>query len=115
MDNNERKYILSVVTPFHNTDLAFFGKCLDSMKEQTLGFENIEWVITLHNSEPEYVEEVRGLCGEYENVAACAGAIARTKETVYPDPEITERYEAAYRKFRKIYPALKEVFPVLRQ
>ena len=58
MDNNERKYILSVVTPFHNTDLAYFGKCLDSMKEQTLGFENIEWVITLHNSEPEYVEEV---------------------------------------------------------
>lgn len=68
MDNIRDKYILSVVTPFHNTNLAYFGKCLDSLKEQTLGFENIEWVITLHNSEPEYVEGVRNLCGEYENV-----------------------------------------------
>lgn len=52
MDNNKENYILSVVTPFHNTNLAFFEKCLDSLKKQTLGFENIEWVITLHNSEP---------------------------------------------------------------
>ena len=68
MNNTEGKFILSVATPFHNTNLTFFGKCLDSLKEQTFGFENIEWVITLHNSEPEYVEGVRSLCGEYSNI-----------------------------------------------
>ncbi|MBO5598322.1 MAG: GH3 auxin-responsive promoter family protein [Oribacterium sp.] len=68
MDNTGKTYILSVVTPFHNTNLTFFEKCLDSMKKQTLGFENIEWVITLHNSEPAYVEGVRNLCDGYENV-----------------------------------------------
>ena len=68
MENTEKNYRLSVVTPFHNTNLSFFEKCLDSMKKQTLGFENIEWVITLHNSEPEYVEAVRKLCGEYKNI-----------------------------------------------
>ena len=68
MENTEKNYRLSVATPFHNTNLSFFEKCLDSMKKQTLGFENIEWVITLHNSEPEYVEAVRKLCGEYKNI-----------------------------------------------
>ena len=68
MDNTGETYILSVVTPFHNTNLTFFEKCLDSMKKQTLGFENIEWVITLHNSEPAYVGGVRNLCDGYENV-----------------------------------------------
>lgn len=68
MENTGKKYILSVVTPFHNTNLAYFEKCLDSLKKQTLGFENIEWVITLHNSETGYVEAVRKLCEEYQNV-----------------------------------------------
>ena len=34
-------------------------------------------------------------------------------EAVRPDPEIAERYEARYRQFARIYPALKDVFPQL--
>ena len=68
MNHTQSNYMLSVVTPFHNTNLTFFEKCLDSLKEQTIGFESIEWVITLHNSESEYVEGVRNLCGEYSNI-----------------------------------------------
>lgn len=46
---NERKsikslimYKLSVVTPFHNVDMGMFEKCAESMRSQTIGFENIE-------------------------------------------------------------------------
>jgi xylulokinase len=52
-------------------------------------------------------------CGEYKSVAEAAEKLVRVTGTVKPDPEISARYEAQYRKFARIYPALKEVFPVL--
>ena len=53
-------------------------------------------------------------CGEYDSVKACADALISTKAVVEPDADIAARYEAQYQKFRKIYPALKDVFPALR-
>ena len=52
-------------------------------------------------------------CGEFESVKEAAEKLVRVTGTVKPDPEISARYEAQYRKFVRIYPALKEVFPVL--
>lgn len=40
-------YKVSVVTPFHNVDMGMFQKCADSMRCQTIGFGNIEWIISL--------------------------------------------------------------------
>ena len=34
--------------------------------------------------------------------------------TTEPDPALTARYEEQYRKFRLIYPALKNIFPKIR-
>ncbi|MBR0469487.1 MAG: xylulokinase [Mogibacterium sp.] len=53
-------------------------------------------------------------CGEYESVDACAEALLSVTETIEPDPEIAARYENQYKKYRRIYPALKGVFPELR-
>ena len=53
-------------------------------------------------------------CGAYASVADCADALVKVKAVVEPDPAIAARYEAQYRKFRLIYPALKDVFPQLR-
>ena len=53
-------------------------------------------------------------CGEFESVDACADALLSVTETIEPDPEIAARYEDQYQKFRRIYPALKSVFPQLR-
>ncbi len=53
-------------------------------------------------------------CGAYESVEACADALISIRETIEPDPEIAARYEEQYRKFRKIYPAMKELFAALR-
>ena len=48
-------YRVSVITPFHNVDMDMFQKCADSMRSQTIGFENIEWIIVVHNCQPHYL------------------------------------------------------------
>ncbi len=53
-------------------------------------------------------------CGEYGSVDSCAESLLSINETIEPDPEIASRYESQYQKYRKIYPALKGVFPELR-
>ena len=53
-------------------------------------------------------------CGEYADVKACANALVRTTGSVLPERGIAERYECSYRKFQKIYPAVKELFRELR-
>ena len=53
-------------------------------------------------------------CGEYASVADCAAALVKVTKTVEPDPEIAARYEARYRQFRLIYPAMKDIFPKLK-
>ncbi len=53
-------------------------------------------------------------CGAFESVQTACGALARVAGTVEPDGELTARYEEQYRKFRAIYPALKNVFPILK-
>ncbi len=50
-------------------------------------------------------------CGLYPSVKDAAEALVELGGTTEPDPEITARYEAQYRKFSRIYPALKAVFP----
>ncbi len=50
-------------------------------------------------------------CGAYESVQAACDAIVRVAEVVKPEPELTARYEARYQQFRKIYPALKGLYP----
>ena len=47
-------------------------------------------------------------CGEYASVEEAAAKIVRIKDTVHPDPAIAARYEERYRKYRKLYPLLKE-------
>ena len=53
-------------------------------------------------------------CGAYHNVAAACAAIVRTASTVAPQPELAAKYERQYQKFRKIYPAVKTLFPEIQ-
>ena len=52
-------------------------------------------------------------CGVYKDVEEACKALIRTTDTVEPDPEIAARYEEKYQVFRKLYPALKDLFPQL--
>lgn len=49
-------------------------------------------------------------CGEYKTVKDLAQTIVKVKETVYPETETAQKYEARYQTFKSLYPALKNVF-----
>ncbi|MDK2808646.1 MAG: xylulokinase [Clostridiales bacterium] len=49
-------------------------------------------------------------CGEYKTVEEAAEKIVKVIDMVSPEPELVAAYEDKYQKFRKIYPALKEIF-----
>ncbi|MDF3001470.1 MAG: xylulokinase [Bacillota bacterium] len=48
-------------------------------------------------------------CGEYASVEAAARAIVKVKQTIKPQPELTEAYARKYQVFRELYPAIKGV------
>lgn len=62
------EYIISVITPFHNVDYEMFNSCIDSMLKQTLGFENIEWIIALHNCDQDHIDYAKKKLSNFKNV-----------------------------------------------
>lgn len=53
-------------------------------------------------------------CGEFENVEDAAEKIVKIVDTVEPEAELVEKYEARYQQFKEIYPACKELFRKIR-
>lgn len=53
-------------------------------------------------------------CDVFDDVRACAAALVSVRETVYPDPALTERYAQAYQKFRQIYPAVRDLYKKIK-
>ena len=53
-------------------------------------------------------------CGEYESVKACCEALCSVADTVKPEPALAAKYEARYQQFKKIYPAVKALFPEIQ-
>ena len=49
-------------------------------------------------------------CGTFASVKDAASRLVTVTETLAPEPELTERYEERYRAWKKIYPALKDLF-----
>lgn len=49
-------------------------------------------------------------CGVYQNVREAAKQLVNVVDTVDPDPELVLKYEKKYQKFRRFYPALKDIF-----
>lgn len=62
------KYPVSVVTPVHNVDMELLNKCFESLKAQTIGFENLEWIMVIHNCKAGYIDKVRKMVEGYNNV-----------------------------------------------
>lgn len=51
-------------------------------------------------------------CGIYPSVEECCRALVRTTDVTEPEPELAADYNERYRKFKMIYPALKDWFRV---
>ncbi len=52
-------------------------------------------------------------CGEFASVEEAAEEWVRIREAILPDTGLAALYEERYRVYKKLYPALKEVFPEL--
>ncbi|MFQ7575076.1 MAG: xylulokinase [Lachnospira sp.] len=52
--------------------------------------------------------------GEYASVQEAVDKIVTVSEIIKPDADIARRYEEKYRCFKKIYPALKPVFDIIK-
>jgi xylulokinase len=53
-------------------------------------------------------------CGEFADVKACADAFVKQSKTVRPREAIAARYETQYGKYKEIYPALKDLFKLIK-
>ena len=53
--------------------------------------------------------------GEYPDVKTCAETLVKIKIRINPDAALAARYEKQYHKFRKIYPAVKELFQEVKE
>ena len=51
--------------------------------------------------------------GRYPSVQAACDALVTVASTTEPDPELTKLYDERYSQFKKIYPAMKSLFPKL--
>ena len=49
-------------------------------------------------------------CGEYSDVQEAAKKLVKIRKVYYPTPEIADKYNKKYRKFTKMYPAVKGLF-----
>ena len=49
-------------------------------------------------------------CGVYASVEEAAKKLVKVVKTEEPDPELVEKYEKKYQKFRTFYPLLKGKF-----
>lgn len=53
--------------------------------------------------------------GTYASLDECVEKFVKEKEIIYPDKEIASRYQRQYDKYKKIYPAMKELFKELKR
>ena len=53
-------------------------------------------------------------CGEYPDVKSVCERLVSVASTIKPEPELVARYEARYQQFKKLYPALKNVFSEIK-
>ena len=49
-------------------------------------------------------------CGAYGSLDEAVTKLVHVVETIEPEPELVEKYEKGYQKFRQYYPALKGLF-----
>ncbi len=49
-------------------------------------------------------------CGEYASVQEAAEKLVKVIDTIEPEPELAEKYEEKYQKFRQIYPVVKVLY-----
>ena len=53
-------------------------------------------------------------CGEYASVREAAEKLVGVASVIEPEPSLAAKYDAQYNKYKRVYPALKPIFPVIK-
>ncbi len=53
-------------------------------------------------------------CGLFPDVRTAAQTLTAVRETVEPEPELSALYDARYRQFQEIYPAVRDLYKKIR-
>ena len=53
-------------------------------------------------------------CGLFPDVRAAARALVRVRETIEPEPALASLYDARYRQFCEIYPAVRDLYKTIK-
>ena len=54
-------------------------------------------------------------CGRFRSAEEACEALVSVTDSVYPDPALAAMYEEQYRRFRLLYPALKDTFKAIKE
>ena len=54
-------------------------------------------------------------CGRFQSAEEACEALVSVTDSVYPDPTLSALYEEKYRRFRLLYPALKDTFKAIKE
>ena len=52
---------------------------------------------------------------EYPDITTAIEKFVSYKDTVFPDRELVKLYEERYQKYRKIYPAVKQLYKEIKE
>ena len=47
-------------------------------------------------------------CGEYASLSEACDKLIKVKKTIDPDPEVMQKYDVCYQKFKQLYPSVRE-------
>lgn len=64
----DRQYAVSVITPCHNVNIALLERAFASLRDQTCGFDRLEWIVVIHNCTERNAGEIEALCAGRENI-----------------------------------------------
>ncbi|MBQ7227232.1 MAG: xylulokinase, partial [Clostridia bacterium] len=53
-------------------------------------------------------------CGEYATVKDACDACVAVRATILPDEKLTKAYDKAYKVYKELYPAMKNVFKLMK-
>ena len=66
------RWMVSVLTPVHHTPISLLERAFSSLRDQSFGFENIQWVVLLHNCTDDYARQAVKLLDGYPNIRICS-------------------------------------------
>lgn len=97
------------------TKICGGGAKSDLWKRIIANVMNIKVDILENEEGPSYGSAILAAvgCGEFASVEEASKKLVKIIDTVEPEEELAHKYEEKYQIFRKFYPALKNLYPIM--